>query len=209
MHALRHFLMLALTVTTIVVSFNATAQERPQTDKDPHQSHQSPQTKEASPAQQYFTDVVLVSQNGQQMRLYSDLLKGKIVVINAFFTSCKDTCPIMAHSLAVLQEWLGDRLGKDVYLISISVDPETDTPAKLLEYADRFKARPGWFFLTGKKQDVNQALNKLGQYVEVREDHLNIMIMGNEPTGLWKKAMGLAKPEELIKILDSLLKDKG
>ena len=209
MHALRLFLIRTLTLMTVAVGVNATAQEIPRTDKDPHQAHQAPQKQEVSPAQQYFTDVALINQNGQQMRLYSDLLKGKIVVINAFFTSCKDTCPIMAHSLAVLQEWLGDRLGKDVYLISISVDPETDTPAKLLEYAARFNARPGWFFLTGKKENVNQALNKLGQYVAVREDHLNVMIMGNEATGLWKKAMGLAKPEDLIKILDSLLKDKG
>jgi len=209
MHALRQFVMLPLTVMTVAVSLNSTAQEIRQTDKDPHRAHQSQPKQETSPAQQYFTDVVLINQNGQQMRLYSDLLKGRIVVINAFFTSCKDTCPIMAHSLAVLQESLGERLGKDVYLISISVDPETDTPPKLLEYAVRFKARPGWFFLTGNKENVNQALKKLGQYVEVREDHLNIIIMGNEPTGLWKKAMGLAKPEELIKILDSLLKDKG
>ena len=209
MHVARRFLTLTLTLVFVAASFDASAQEKPQTDKDPHSAHQSMPKQEVSPAQKYFTDVVLVSQNGQQMPLYSDLLKGKVVVINAFFTSCKDTCPIMAHSLAVLQEWLGDRLGKDVYLISISVDPETDTPAKLLEYADRFKARPGWFFLTGNKQNVNQALTKLGQYVEVREDHLNVMIMGNESTGLWKKAMGLAKPEDLIKILDSLLKDKG
>ena len=207
MHPLRKFLVTALTVMTVAVSFNAAAQEIPPTD--PHKAHQAPQKQEASPAQQYFTDVVLTDQNGQQVRLYSDLLKGRIVVINAFFTSCKDTCPIMAHSLSLLQEWLGDRLGKDVFMISISVDPETDTPARLLEYAGRFKARPGWFFLTGNKENVNQALKKLGQYVEVREDHLNVMIMGNEPTGLWKKAMGLAKPEDLIKILDSLLKDKG
>ena len=208
MHAFRSLLISALAAITLLVSFNVAAQEA-QTEKNPHQQHRSMPAQDVSPARQYFTDVVLINQNAQEMRLYSDLLKGRIVVINAFFTSCKDTCPIMAHSLALLQEWLGDRLGKDVYMISISVDPETDTPAKLLEYADRFKARPGWFFLTGKTENVNQALSKLGQYVQVREDHLNIMIMGNEPTGLWKKAMGLAKPEDLIKILDSLLKDKG
>jgi cytochrome oxidase Cu insertion factor (SCO1/SenC/PrrC family) len=166
-------------------------------------------TEELSPAHKYFTDVTLVNQDGKQMRLYSDLIKGKIVVINAFFTSCQGSCPVMAATLAKIQDWLGDRLGKDVYLISVSVDPETDTPAKLKEYAERFKAKPGWYFLTGTKQNVNLALHKLGQYVENKEAHLNIMIVGNEPTGLWKKAFGLAKSEELIKVVDSALNDKG
>ena len=160
-------------------------------------------------AQHYFTDVTLINQYGQPMRLYSDLLKGRVVVVNAFFTSCQDTCPVMARSLAAIQDWLGDRLGKDVYLISMSVDPETDTPNRLKEYAERFKAKPGWFFLTGKKENMDLALQKLGQYVSVKEDHLNIMIVGKESTGLWKKAMGLAKPADLFKVVESVVNDKG
>jgi cytochrome oxidase Cu insertion factor (SCO1/SenC/PrrC family) len=161
-----------------------------------------------SPAHRYFTDVTLVNQNGEPMRLYSDLLKGRVVVINAFFASCQGTCPVMAATLVKIQNWLGDRLGKDVFLISISVDPETDTPAKLKEYAERFNGKPGWYLLTGTKENVELALHKLGQYVERREDHLNLMIIGNEPTGLWKKAFGLAKPEEIIRIVADVLNDR-
>lgn len=162
-----------------------------------------------SRAQKYFTDVVLINQYGEPMRFYSDLLKGKIVVINAFFTSCQGSCPMMAANFAAIQDWVGDRLGKDVYMISVSVDPLTDTPAKLKEYAERFKAKRGWYLLTGEKENVEKALYKLGYYVEDREQHVNIFTIGNEPTGLWKKALGLAKPEDLIKIVDSVIKDQN
>jgi protein SCO1/2 len=161
----------------------------------------------SNPALNYFTDVQLVNQNGDAMRLYSDLISGKIVVINAFFTSCTGACPVAAGNMAAIQNHIGDRLGKDVVLISITVDPVTDTPAKLKEYAHRFKARPGWYFLGGKKENVDLALRKLGQYVDDPSAHQNLIIIGNEPTGLWKKAFGLAKADELFPVVDSVLQD--
>lgn len=162
-----------------------------------------------SPAHKYFTDVVLIDQHGEPKRLYSDLLKGKVVVVDAFYATCNGVCPLMTEKLAGLQSWLGDRLGKDVYLLSLTVDPETDTPEKLRQYAARVKARPGWFFLTGKKENVDWALYRLGQYVESKDDHTNILIMGNEATGLWKKVVGLAPPQDLVRSLDALLHDRG
>jgi len=160
-------------------------------------------------AKTYFTDVLLVNQSGQEMRLFSDLIRGKTVIIIPFFTSCTGACPVMNQNLAKIQDWLGDRLGKDAYMISISVDPTTDTVPKLQEYASKFGARPGWFFLSGKRENVEFALLKLGQQVKNREDHSNIMIIGNEKTGLWKKAFSLAASEALISIVDSVLNDKG
>ena len=156
----------------------------------------------------YFTDVQLVNQHGDTMRLYSDLISGKTVIINAFFTSCSGACPVMAGNFAAIQNHLGDRLGRDVTMISITVDPVTDTPAKLEQYAARFKARPGWYFLGGKKENVDLALRKLGQYVDAPENHGNLIIIGNERSGLWKKAFGLAKSSELIPIVDSVLNDR-
>lgn len=160
-----------------------------------------------SPAQHYFGEIPLVNQDGQTMRLYSDLLKGRVVVIDSMFTSCTGACPIMSESFARIQDWLGDRLGKDVYLVSLSVDPANDTPAKLKEYAARYKARPGWYFLTGSPADVNAALAKLGQAVENREAHMNLFLVGNDRTGLWKKAFGLAKPADLVTVVASVLND--
>jgi protein SCO1 len=168
-----------------------------------------PETGPASPARKYFTDVELVDQDGRPQRLYSDLLQGKTVVIDAFFTSCSGACPVLGEKLAALQQWLGDRLGKEVYLLSFTVDPQHDTPARLKQYATRLGARPGWFFLTGKKENVDWALYKLGHYVEKKEDHSNLLVIGNEPTGLWKKVFGLARSEELIRSLDAVLHDRG
>jgi protein SCO1/2 len=162
-----------------------------------------------SPARKYFTDVELVDQDGRTHRLYSDLLQGKTVVIGAFFTSCTGACPVLVEKLAAIQAWLGDRLGKDVFLLSFTVDPQTDSPARLKQYAERLGARPGWFFLTGKKENVEWALYKLGHYVEQKEAHSNLLVIGNESTGLWKKVFGLARSEDLIRSLDAVLHDRG
>src|SRR5215510_5857939 len=161
-----------------------------------------------SPAETYFSDVELINQDGQKVRFYTDVLKNKIVVINTFFTTCKNICPPMNRNFEKMQEALGDRLGKDAFLVSITVDPETDTPTRLKEYSRRFHARPGWIFLTGKKENVDWALYKLGQYVETKGDHSTIIIIGNEPKGLWKKALGLAKSEELIRIVEDVINDR-
>lgn len=161
-----------------------------------------------SPAHKYFTDVVLVNQNGESMRFYSDLLQGKVVIINSFFGTCQGSCLPMNRNLEKVQQALGDHVGKDVYIVSISVDPTVDTPASLKEYAKKLHARPGWYFLTGDKQNVDFALGKLGQFVADKQDHLNVMIIGNERTGLWKKAFGLAQSEELVKVVESVLNDK-
>jgi len=169
---------------------------------------QQPATPDETPAHKYFTDVELINQNGEKMRFYSDLLQGKVVIINSFFATCQGSCLPLNQNLAKVQEALGDRLGKDVYIVSISVDPTVDTPPNLKEYAKKLKARPGWFFLTGAKENVDFALKKIGQFVPDKQDHLNIFIIGNERTGLWKKAFGLAKSEELVKVVESVVNDQ-
>ena len=161
-----------------------------------------------SPAEKYFSDVELINQDGEKVRFYTDVLKNKVVVINTFFTTCTNICPPMNRNFEKIQEALGDRLGKTAFLVSITVDPETDTPTRLKEYGRRFHARPGWMFLTGKKENVEWALYKLGQYVETKDAHTSIFIIGNEPKGLWKKAMGLAKAEELISIVEDVINDR-
>ena len=176
---------------------------------DPHAGHKTGQEKEQTAAGKWFSDVELVDQDGRKVRFYSDMLKGKTVVVNAFFTTCTSVCPPMNRNMEKIQEALGARLGKDVFLVSISVDPLTDTPPRLKEYAQKFHAKPGWTFLTGKKENVDWALYKLGQYVETKDDHTTVIIVGNEPTGLWKKAFGLAKTAELIQIVESVVNDKG
>jgi protein SCO1/2 len=167
------------------------------------------QEPEQSPAQKYFSDVQLVNQNGEKMRLYTDLLQGKTVIINSFFATCQGSCLPLMRNLQQVQTSLGDRLGKDARIISISVDPALDTPAALKAYAKKLQAKDGWYFLSGDKASVEFALKKLGQFVEAKESHLNIFIIANERTGLWKKAFGLAKSEDIVKVVDSVINDQA
>ena len=169
---------------------------------------QNPSADDPSAAHKYFTDVLLVNQNGEKMRLYSDLLQGKVVIINSFFATCQATCLPMSRNLEKVQEALGGRMGKDVRIISISVDPAVDTPPKLKEYAKKLHAGPGWYFMTGDQRNVDFALHKLGQFVSEKQNHLNIFIIGNERTGLWKKAFGLAPSDQLVKVVESVLNDQ-
>jgi protein SCO1 len=170
---------------------------------------QEPKAAAESPAHKYFGDVKLVNQDGKEVRLYSDLMQGKTVVINAMFATCTGACPVMSGTMAKIQDHLGDRVGKDVRLISITVDPVNDTPAKLKEYANRFHAKPGWSLLTGSKENVEAALRKLGQWVDDPANHQTLFLIGNDRTGLWKKAFALAKPEEVLPVVDSVVDDKG
>jgi cytochrome oxidase Cu insertion factor (SCO1/SenC/PrrC family) len=160
-------------------------------------------------AARYFGDAALVNQHGERMRLYPDLIRGRTAVISVFFTTCSGVCPAVHRTLQKLQDRLGDRLGKDVSMISITVDPENDTPSRLLAYAERFKARRGWYFLTGTSDEVSAALKRLGQYVKDPNDHSGLVFAGNDRTGLWKKLFGLADPEEVIKGALSVADDRG
>jgi protein SCO1/2 len=203
--------MLLLAVAIFIRADNSLAQtQAPAPPPAPHDhSHMAKTSENASPAEKYFTDVELINQDGKKVHLYSDVLKGKTVVVNAFFTSCTSVCPPMNRNMEKIQEALGDRVGRDVFLVSITVDPEVDTPVRLKEYAKKFHAGAGWIFLTGKKENLDWALYKLGQYVERKDDHTTIFIIGNEPTGLWKKAFGMANVTELVQIVESVVNDKG
>lgn len=167
----------------------------------------------ASAGDHYLAKLSLVDQNGKRVDLYDDLIKNHTVVLNSFFASCTGSCPVMARTFLHLQNKLGDRVGTDVILVSITVDPENDTPEKLKAYAEKMGAKRGWYFLTGTRAEVDAALGKLGQYAEIREAHKNIIIAGNDRTGLWKKALAIAPSDEIWKVVSSVaddsLPDKG
>ena len=163
----------------------------------------------APKAHPYFPDLVLVDQNGESRRFYSDTFKGKVVVFHTFFASCTGSCPVLNRTMAAMQDHLDARLGAEVVLISLTVDPVNDTPERLKTYAAAYGARSGWYFLTGKPDSVRDVLKKMGQAVKTPEQHMGMFIMGNDRTGLWKKVMGLGPPQEVLDILDSVLRDRG
>ena len=146
----------------------------------------------------YFPNVPLTTHEGKQVRFFDDLIEGKVVVINFIYTSCTDACPLDTARLAKIQQILGDRVGKDIFLYSISIDPEIDTPAVLAEYAERFRAGPGWLFLTGTEDDVLLLRKKLGLYMagldEETKDHNMSLLMGNQATGQWMKRSPMDSP---------------
>jgi protein SCO1/2 len=144
----------------------------------------------ASPwGKDYFPNVILTTQDGESVRFFDDLIKDKVVAINFIYTSCPDTCPLETAQLVNVQNILGDRMGKEVFFYSITIDPENDTPPVLLEYRERFGAR--WTFLTGDEVDIIELRKKLGLYIEEIQDGSNnhnvSMIIGNQATGRWMK----------------------
>ena len=146
----------------------------------------------------YFPNVPLTTQDGKTVHFYDDLLQGKIVVIDLIYTNCQYACPLETARLAQVQRMLGDRVGKEIFFYSISIDPERDTPAQLKAYAEKFHAGPGWLFLTGKKEDIELISKKLGLYTEPdpssKDGHTPDVILGNETTGQWIRNSALDNP---------------
>ena len=131
------------------------------------------------------------------LQFYDDLIKDKIFVISFLFTTCKDVCPLATARLAELQEKLGDSMGRDIFFYSISIDPETDTPERLKQYADAFRAGPGWLFLTGKPEDIHAIRHKLGDRSRVLSEHRNEVLLGNGATGEWARNNALGDLDSL------------
>ena len=139
----------------------------------------------------------VLDQNGNTLHFYSDLIKGKTVAINFIFTSCTTICPPLAATFARVQKDMGEKVGRDVHFISISVDPLTDTPERLKAWGEKFKAGPGWTFVTGNKEQIDNLLNALGASVSRREDHSPTIIVGNDVKGVWTRTYGLTRTTQL------------
>jgi protein SCO1/2 len=165
----------------------------------------------------YFPNLTLITQDGKRVRFYDDLLKGKLVAINLIYTSCRDLCPLETAKLAQVQKLLGDRVGKDIFFYSISIDPKHDKPEVLKAYAKKYNAGPGWFFLTGKPEDIELISKKLGLYSEPdpsnRDGHTPSLMIGNVPAGQWMKNGALDNPKFIAlmigQFMDSFRNDSG
>lgn len=135
----------------------------------------------------FFPNLPVTSQDGKTYQFYQDLVKDKIVIINFMFTNCQTVCPLMTSRMAEVRRRLGDRVGKDIFIYSITVDPEHDTQQVLKDYADAFEAGPGWLFLTGKKEDLFAIRAKFGERSLVLSAHRTEAALGNDATGEWTK----------------------
>jgi len=157
----------------------------------------------------YFPNVTLTTQDGRSVHFYDDLIKGKIVAINLIYTSCQYNCPLETARLAQVQKLLGDRMGKDVFFYSITIDPQHDTPAVLKAYAEQFGAGPGWLFLTGTEADIDLLSRKLGLYSPPnpsnKDGHTPSLLVGNEATGQWTRNVATSQPSSLARMIGTWL----
>jgi cytochrome oxidase Cu insertion factor (SCO1/SenC/PrrC family) len=138
-------------------------------------------------AHRYFTDRRVVTQDGEELRFYSDVLKDRVVVVTLFYTDCQTMCPLTNQKLAQLQDLLGDDMGREYFFVSVSLDPETDTPEILKEYAANFDAGEGWYFLTGDKEDLREITRRLGQLDDNIATHSPFFMLGNVPGAHWSR----------------------
>lgn len=153
-------------------------------------------------------DSTLVDQDGQPVQFASAAVGDRIVVINFIYTSCTTVCPLAAATFQRLQEKLGEHLGKEVRLISVSLDPATDTPARLKDYAGRYKAKPGWIWLTGNKQAVDRVLNGLGTSSANFREHPPLVVVGDGQRGRWSRFYALPGPSRILAQVEALLADR-
>jgi len=157
---------------------------------------------EVRPVTVHLVEAELLDQDGNRVRFRSDVVKDRLVVIDVFYTTCPLVCPILSATFSDLQDLLGDRLGREVFLVSVSVDPATDIPPRLKEYARRWEAKPGWIFLTGARSDVDRVLQGLGAYAANLADHPAMMLVGDAASGKWARFYGFPTPEMLSAKLD-------
>lgn len=143
---------------------------------------------------------LVYDQNGKQVDFYTDLIKGKIVAINFIFTTCTASCPPLTATFRKVQQDAAQR-GLDVKLISISVDPTVDTPERLLAFAQKFNAEPGWTFVTGDKSEIDALLKGLGAAVTNKNDHTPMIMIGNDVADYWTRAYGLSSPTKLVDLI--------
>ncbi len=153
-------------------------------------------------------DLEVLDQNGRKIHFYTDLVKGQTVAINFIFTTCTTICPPLGATFARVQKELGDKVGRDVRFISISVDPVTDTPERLKAWGAKFRAGDGWTFITGSKPQVDELLRALGASSARREDHSPTILIGNDASGNWTRTYGLAKASQLVQIIDEAITGK-
>ena len=157
--------------------------------------------------QRYFPNLLLTTQENQQVRLYDDLIKDKVVLINFMYTSCGRICPRTTQNLVSVQRLLGERAGHEVFMYSFTLDPTHDTPDVLNEYARMHHVGPGWLFLTGKPAEMEVLRRKLG-FVDPdpaldkdKESHIGNVRYGNERRQLWGACPGMSRPEFIVEFL--------
>lgn len=144
-------------------------------------------------------DLPVVDQDGRTWSFRRDVLApGRFIVMDFIFTSCSTICPVQSTVLARVQDLLGDRVGRDVRLVSVSIDPDNDTPEVLKEQAERYGSGSGWLWLTGKPDEIERLLSGMGALAETPGDHAGFFLVGDADSRAWWRIDGSAAPEDIV-----------
>jgi len=142
-------------------------------------------------------DVVLVNQDGERVRLKRLLESGKPVVVDFIYGTCTTICPVLSASFSYLQKKLGPDV-ENVSLVSISIDPENDTPQVMKDYLKRYRAKPGWDFLTGSRADIDQVMIAFDSYMPDKMSHLPLNFIRSKADGSWVRLYGLMSGRDFL-----------
>lgn len=150
----------------------------------------------------YFPDFELVTQDGKKMKFYDDVLKDKIVVLNMMYADCQGVCPTITMNLKRVQKILNEQTNHEIFIYSMTIKPEIDTPAKLKEYAKMHGIHNNkyWTFLTGKPEEMDMIRHSIGfadpepVIDKDKSKHSGMLRYGNEPMSLWGTCQGSAEP---------------
>lgn len=158
----------------------------------------------------YFPNTVLYDHTGRPQRLYSDLLEDKVVVINMMYTVCTGICPDNTARLREVQAELGERSGREVFIYSITLRPEADSPAVLAAYAKQFGVGKGWSFLTGSPRDIDLVRRKFGFYdsdpvadADI-QNHTGVLRIGNAALDRWMMMPNRSRAALVIRAIDNI-----
>lgn len=169
-----------------------------------------PAAEETERARAYFTNLELIDQNGDTVRFFDDVLKDKVVVINFIFTNCDGACPLMTHKLTQVRDLMEGRIDAPIRFVSLSIDPERDTPAAMRAFARTHDAdHPGWMFLTGDPENLEHIIRKLGQYTDSLETHSTMMLAGNVGAAHWIKIPPQDQAPQIAEKLEYLMEPDG
>ncbi|MGE8154356.1 SCO family protein [Pseudomonas vancouverensis] len=172
---------------------------------DEHAGHDmTPKVTKPETAQIKFADVALLDQSGKVVSLEKDLVSNKIVVMGFIYTSCTTVCPVVSSIMAKVQKQLGHRVGTEVQLVSISIDPQRDDPKRLNDYASTFQKGPGWSWLTGSPQSVTATLKGLGAYSADFKNHSPLILVGDGNSRFWTRFYGFTDPGELARAVEKI-----
>jgi protein SCO1/2 len=177
-------------------------------DEDPHAKHRAMMKQQSDPAAETvdidLRDRMLVDHNGEDVQFVTDVIGDNIVVMDFVYTTCTTICPVLSALFTQVQGKLGDQVGDDVWLVSMSVDPVRDTPQRLNAYSAKHRAGEGWLWLTGNKPAVDDVLTGLGAYTSNFEDHPSMVLIGDGRTGEWKRLFGFPNPDRIVQIVNDM-----